>query len=409
MKKYISIFLVITVLLSMSSVALAVDGNQPTGYTTTADITAFVDYSASDNSLISESQYTFTNEVELLPLEGALTISGGGNQLSAYEFVIPIVDGAFVAPQETTGTYDLLGVLQFSNKIRLILHDSDATDMYYIEIPNCYLTDIKPYNQNWYLEFISPDIENEYSITPRANNTDHDKTYTQTTNIYGDVYKETLVLQFQYEWPDELDNDDGGTFSTTMGIKSKITEITRYGQSTPTTYSGNSMFVNQVILRAATPEGEYFSSGTTYYYGNDPISYGNLSIDFGLSIPNTPLGISYNPPANDDSETYTSSFYGFTCPTNPTTGKKTTTLDCNFTDSHRWLEAGPTSSGAFSDYITVSLFVNTYTPDQVFDRKGVGFLWTFGVGSDGNCHGVAVDPTYQNSSFSNTVYYDLVD
>ena len=97
------------------------------------------------------------------------------------------------------------------------------------------------------------------------------------------------------------------------------------------------------------------------------------------------------------------------CPTNATTGRKTTTLDCNFTDSHRWLEDGLTSSGAFSDYITVSLFVNTYIPDQFFDRKGVAFLWTFIVGSNGNCNGVAVDATYQNSSLSNTVYYDLVE
>ena len=169
------------------------------------------------------------------------------------------------------------------------------------------------------------------------------------------------------------------------------------------------MYVNNAVLKAATPKGEYFSRGETHYYGDKAKSFGGFSIDFALSIPGTPLGISYNPPTNSSSKTSTDTEYSFACPDNASTGKKTVTLECDFRNVDRWLNEAANDAGALQHYIDVNLFVNTHTPDQVFGQKGLSFLWTFMVGSNGNCNGVAVDPTFQNSSFSNTVYYDLID
>lgn len=416
MKKYISVALIVAMLLAMSSIALAVDDSQMAlepieeyvGNIVDADITEFVNYSASDNELLSEARNTFTDTVELMPLEGSLTISGGGNQLSYFEFVIPIEDGAFVEPQEAEGTYDLLSVLQFTEVIRIILKDNAANNMYYIEVPNCYSEEIQPYNQNWYLEFVSSEIETENPIVPFAESTRHEKTYTQTTTIYGDKYKEIIVLQFQYEWPDEMNNSTGDSFNTTLGIKSKTTEITLYGQTRPTIYDGNSMYVNNVVLKAATPKGEYFRRVDTYYDGDESKSFGGFSIDFALSIPGTPLGISYNPPTNGNTKTSSDKSDSFPCP-DKVNGEKTVTLECDFRDVNRWLDEAATNDGMLQHYIDVDLSVETYTPDQVLGRKGLSFLWNFMVGSTGNCNGVAVDPTFQNSSFSNTVYYNLVD
>ena len=129
------------------------------------------------------------------------------------------------------------------------------------------------------------------------------------------------------------------------------------------------MFVNNAVLKVSTPKGEYFSNGKTHYNSNEAVL--------------------------------------FTCP-DTVDGKKTMTLKCDFSDVNRWLDE-PARNGNLVHYINANLHVDTHIPNQVLGRKGVSFLWTFGVGSNGICHGVAVDPTYQNSSFSNTVYYNLVD
>jgi len=60
-------------------------------------------------------------------------------------------------------------------------------------------------------------------------------------------------------------------------------------------------------------------------------------------------------------------------------------------------------------YASVSLDIQTDETYQILGRKGLKLSWSYYVRSTGTFSGVSLNPSSQFSSFSNTLYYNLID
>ncbi len=296
-KKFLSLLFSFCIALSFSS--MTASANHSIDISQSATLTTFQDFYKDESSLLSDnilsSQISVTVEWDALSLH----VSGQVPSSNAFDINIDLCDGAFVSAEDRNENYRILSVIPTSEFVRIIMADLQLENMYYVNLTCNELSSLKPFNVNWYLEFLSPSVtvddEPPSESSPQASTRIGRKTYTQTTTIYGDVFKEILVLLFPEEWPPEINTSTGGEFKVTMGIGSKTTQYTPYGSSSSTTYDGNSMLVNNVNLKAVTRASEYFSYALVRYKGNVAKATFPLLFGVSLAIPNPPVSINFDP------------------------------------------------------------------------------------------------------------------
>ena len=308
----------------------------------------------------------------------------------------------------------MLSILLFDPTVRIILKDIGENNIYYIEFDNSDLADLKAYKINWYHSFLAPEVESVLQPSSRTVSSP-ELPYSATTTIFGDIYKENLILVFDNDWDNPVYTGKGFSVITKMILKSKTTEITRYGTTTPIVEDGNSLFVNQVCYTARTAYGEYFRKTDPQFTGT-VYSPADVGLDVSFAIPRIPF-LSFN--INDwtrigtktigsGSATYfdLSSYQETDDTTNEPKLPMASFVD--YTDSNIWLEDATNEVGMANHHkIVIEHTLKTHDDYILVGAKGFSYRWDFRVASNGNCNGVAVtmfsDPQY----FQDTLIYTL--
>lgn len=400
MKKIISIFLICVIATACLSPATAAQD-----FTKQVTIIAFENYSVTEDSLTSEKRSVMEADAEWIISGSDLKVHGhipGGN---LYNVSITIENGKFVDATEEYNNYTVLSIISFTDIIRIILKDNRQNNMYYVEMDDNRFSTVEAYNISWYHSFLAPSVETMDTATPQTVTSTY-KTFSTTTTIYGDVYKEILLLQFYNDWDNPVTTGVGFTATTKMILKSKTTEITRYGTSTPVVQVGNSLFVNQVTYSAVTPAGEYFRKVESQFKGTIYRS-GSVGIGVGIGIPNTPFSVDLLSLPQKETQTIGSSASYFSVDENyAAAAQKTMAIEVYYTDSNTWLENAENESGVLHQII-IENYLKTHDNYIILGNKGFGYRWDYRVASDGNCNGVAVTMFSEPQSFRNTLYYTL--
>lgn len=376
-------------------------------------ITKFENFSATGQALIAESTVSEQATAEGLLSDGSFYLSGYIPLGEIYNISISIEDGKFESATEENNNYDLLSVISFGDIVRVVLKDVNENNMYYIEFSEIRLASLEAYNVNWYHDFLAPEVEEVYQPSPYTQ-TDHDKTYSTTTTIYGDVYKEILVINFPNDWDNPVTTGSGFNLITKMVLESKTTEITRSGTTTPIVQNGNSLFVNQIRFVATPPYGEYARKADTQFTGTE-FSPGSVSLDVGFAIPRLPfLSFNISEWASVGTSTIGSSTTYFELDgyerEDEVTGepKLPMAIRVNYTDPNIWLEDATNEVGInYHHKVVIETTLKTHDNYVSLGTKGYAYRWDYCVGSDGNCNGVAVTMFSEPQYFQNTLYYTL--
>ena len=213
-------------------------------------VTSFDHYSAAQGALTAEN-------VSTAETTAAVSVSG-----SRFEMAGVIPGGApyhillnQTAAVDTGGRYTVLSVLPFEDLLRIVLLDNGGQAMHYLDLASSQTGGVRAYQLNWYRAFLEPKIED--LATSGDTSRSADRAFAATATVYGDTFREVLVLSFLSEWDDPVSAGMSYTAKTTMKLASKTTEDTRRGESAPTVWEGNSLRVTSVAYTAVTPYGEY--------------------------------------------------------------------------------------------------------------------------------------------------------
>ncbi len=375
-------------------------------------ITYFENYAADGDSLSADKR----EDVSVLPgsnaalTESGLTVSGQGEKGKAFDVSVSIESGAFVNPRDWNENYDVLSVLDLESFVRFVLKEKDANNMLYVDVRFSGEAGKKEsyenYNTDWYTAFVSSDIVLEEEVAlPGVRDTTSStrRSYSTTNNIYGDIYKEYIQIEAIADYPSVINNQTGGLFCFTLGIKDKWTVYTPYGGSRVTT-DGSSLGVNCGEINLSTPQGEYFSSMQTDFQGQIFSRNNPLSLGFNLNIPSTPFSLTYSYAFAEDY--YTSSFFK----AYPGTKNKATQVGNIWESEGYWIYAAPERNSAIGDFFYVAMRVDTVTSYQVFGRKALNYRWDYhitGTGINEN-YGIAVDMPSEYDYIEGTVPYTLI-
>lgn len=227
MKRKISGFLVVVfafLMMSVTSTAMAANFEVSISY--------FENYAADGDTLSADKR----EDVSVLPgsnaalTESGLTVSGQGEKGKAFDVSVSIESGAFVNPRDWNENYDVLSVLDLESFVRFVLKEKDANNMLYVDVRFSgeagKRESYENYNTNWYTAFVSSDVVLEEEVAlPGVRDTTSStrRSYSTTNNIYGDIYKEYIQIEAIADYPSVINNQTGGLFCFTLGIKDKWT------------------------------------------------------------------------------------------------------------------------------------------------------------------------------------------
>lgn len=257
-----------------------------------AKVTYLNDYYSSANTLTSDDVSFIDSTVILVTGEDTFNIEGEIPSINPFSISLLSENNELTSASDENDNFTVLSILPIENFIRIVLENNYQNDMYYVDFSKEYAPIISSYNQNWYLDYLDFEIT---EMSPPATRTTSQptKTYTTSTNVYGDVYKETLKIEFANDWDNPVYAGTGFSVINKMTLIDKTTTITRAGSSSSTTLEGNSLLVNSVVYKAVTPKGEYFREADTQFRGKKTNS-SVIKIGVGLDIPNSPFSISFS-------------------------------------------------------------------------------------------------------------------
>ena len=401
MKKIISIILCLSLIFCLCATTAFASGTYSNGR---AIITAFENFSATEDTLTAEKVSNLESDVEWYLTENRLQVIGTIPSADPYDILVSLDSDQFTEATETNENYEVLSIIPFTDMLRIILKDADDNNMYYVELNDIVISSVEAYNVNWYHSFLAPAVESVETITPNTI-TSHNKTFSTTTTIYGDVYKEILVLKFYNDWDNPVTSGVGYTAITKMTVQSKTTELTRYGTTTPVVAAGNSLFVNQITYSAVTPYGEYLRKVEPQFTGTVYRS-GSVGIGVGIAIPHTPFSIDLLSLPTSETKTIGSSAVYFDLDDYADAPKMPMAIKVDYTDSNIWLEDAANEVNS-PHGIVIECSLKTHDSYIQTGQKGFGYRWDYRVASDGNCNGVAVTMFSEPQYFKNTLYYTL--
>lgn len=337
-----------------------------------------------------------------------MCVSGQAAQKDPFDITVPIINNCFVDPIEHAGNYEVLSVLSLNTKIRIILKEKLANNLQYVDIPRITTTSnpYTNYRTNWYSDFVLKEIESveDNAVAPLANNSETKRTYSATTNVLGDTYTEYIRIIAYQTYPETINNSNGDTFYYSLGINSKWTVCTPYGESSVTT-SGSSLGLNCAQINLATPQGEYFASLTAKFVGTTYSSSSPLSIGYNINIPMTPFSITY-------SYTINNARSGLICtePLHQPSGEQATQVGAYWSNSGYWAY-NAASSGTVGDRFTVEVEVKTDTTYQLIGFKSINYKWDYHVTGTGinSSYGIPVTTPNTTASISGSTSYHLVE
>ena len=405
MKKKLSFLFVMVLILSIFN-------NSPVAYAASHNISIsyFENYYSNGSTLsASKSQSMTLRNISKIDITNtSISVMGQGTKGRAFFIFVQINEGSFDTPQDYLGNYDVLSVLDLVSFIRIVLKDKFAPNMLYVDVPmdnSASRAQYGNYNATWYREFVTSDIilEEEIESEPTRNSTASTiKLYSSTNNIYGSIVSEYMRIIAIRSYPSSINNQTGGSFYFTLGIKDKWTEYTPYGGSKITT-DGCSLGMNCGQINVATPKGEYFSSMTTYFRGT-MYNYSNpLSFGFNLNIPYTPFSITYTYTHNEDG--YGQYYYK----PYPATTHKATQVGNIWDSRGYWTYNAAGTDEDVGDYFYANLAVDTDTAYQVLGSKSISFKWDYHITGTGisTTYGASVNTPSIFDSITNTVQYTL--
>lgn len=367
-------------------------------------ITYINDFYSSANTLSSDKISFIDSTVQLNTLENTLNIEGTIPSVKPYSLSIVRENDKITSATDKYDNYTVLSVLPIENFIRIILENNNENDMYYIEFSNEYAPDITPYNQNWYLDYLDFEIT-EMSIPATRSTSQPTKTYTTSTNVYGDVYKETLVIKFSNDWDNPVSSGVGFRVINKMILNEKTTKITRAGSSSTTTLDGNSLLVNSVVYKAVTPKGEYFREADTQFRGEKTNS-SVIEIGMSFGIPNSPFSISFSSTDENITKTIGSSSTYFDIDDFNTTDELAMAISLDFSDPSLSL-TDAANEESLPHQIVVDNSLKTHDNYIYKGSKAFTYKWNYQITSTGNCHGVGVNIVSSQQSYTGNLYYTL--
>lgn len=228
--------------------------------------------------------------------------------------------------------------------------------------------------------------------TPFAEEDGISRAYESVTNVFGDIYTETIVLKFSYLWPFGINNSTGGEFSSKLSIESNSTSVKTWDGEVYKLNS-SSLYVKDASFRMAMPTGEFINYIQPIYSASST-SGGTIGLDFSVGIPNTPFSITATLPKHIDiTSNGIEDFTGY--------------LGTN--EYARGVESSfPGRLENSSHFYRAICKVDTHLNYQVLGKKSIQTQWDFLVLSSGNCNGTGVNSYYRADRCSKSLVYELI-
>ena len=399
MKKLFSIFFALCMIFSLFP------ANANFGNYSYEQISAkvFQDVYTQGNNLMAVTtiSYETVNEITTYFSDNVMSVSGQIVTGRPFDISIFYASGQVTSAMDTCNSYEVLSISQFDGFIRIVLQDYLSDDILYIDIHGSVLPTFESYLLNWYDDLVVPIIVHEPTITPLYEQNFRTRTYTSTSEVLGEEYKEVMEVQIEVEYPNSITPNTPGVFFSSLSILSSKTTHTAFNGNV-TVQNGNSLRINDIKMHVATPKNEYIRwvdvncQGTRY-------DSGGIYMNFELSIPKTPLSIGVDLP---EYQLLTSGMHGdYSFPPTSEGGVMAACFNWDYILS----DGANSSSSSFGDFVDVQMTILVDEEDLTLGAKALPIRWEYVVTSSGDCNGVAVNLYRKDETQNMTMAHMLVN
>ncbi|MBO8155481.1 MAG: hypothetical protein H0Z32_03375 [Bacillaceae bacterium] len=298
---------------------------------------------------------------------------------------------------DSSGNFTPLSIYVFNNEIELYL-EKNKRQIIRIRFKNTLNTNQLFFNRYWYNDYINvlPENVSSYQVRTQAYNTSYDEVYERSFYIYGDKWTETLTVTHYYNWPSSTDGN-GSYWFVTAELTNNQTTIDYYDPNKSTiTVNGSSLEVAGAKAAFGTDEGEYMKHAVVDFTGTKYTSGPIVTLEYGLSLPNSPAGIKFNWPESKHINDGDDNRFSFTYDGD----EKVQGYVVKWDPYEYHLED-------VGDFFEVASWIMTDETYAEEGRKRLKTEWQYEIVSDGVNHGTAAPVYNEIGGFRNTLYYDL--
>lgn len=288
--------------------------------------------------------------------------------------------------------FQVLAILNLGNELRIVLKPTSKNNIVYLNCKNIAGVELQSYNANWYGIYTNTpvnDAEDGLSPSPMAETIAINRSYKTETNVFGDLYIETLKLLLDYTFPDKINNSTGGEFICSMTVLSNDTRIEEWDGDTYD-LPGSSLYVYKGSCSMSTPKGEYINY-ITPMYSVTATSSPSIKVNYAIGIPKTNISLDIQLPQTERVQSGTQKSFN----SNGSAGL------CVKMDI-------PGKLSQPGDYASMLAKIDTNKTYQVLGNKSIQTRWDVTIISSGSCHGTAVDSYYMADRCNRQLTYRLV-
>ena len=319
-----------------------------------------------------------------------------------------ITDNSITNPVVLTGNFLVLAMFSINNTFRVVLQESSADTIYYIEynFEDNPLLQFEGYNSNWYKLFVKPHT----MIIEEKPQQMRDTTYTQVylyysaTTIYGELIEEYIRVANGIVYPTSKGSEQNADFYFTLGIRDKFTDYTPAGGTRVRT-NDCSLNINNGRISLASSYGDYFAELHTSFTGSVISNSAPITLSFNATIPSGLFNIAlsysinqptYNPPNNETHYEYMG---------NPGIVQIT-----NYWDGGKYsLTTAGAGNGAVGNHYWAHAVVITDSNHMTIGNRPMKYKWNFTVFSTcvNPVYNCSVDVHTEHIAKENQVTYSL--